>query len=241
MNGYRADNIPVFAGPSLAGWTAAAPFVRLPPAGAGDMLRLLAGPPCTVVLIDGVFDARPAVWHKEILVLLARGFRVVGAASMGALRAAELDDFGMIGCGAVYRAYADGRITGDDEVAVLHAPAALGGRPLSLAQVNVRAALCRAVRARRLSVAAARRLRGISAGIHYKDRDWQGIAANSGDGDFAAWATEHAIDIKRADALAALDLALRLAPLPPEPRAEPPRTRFLDRVAAAVAVPLDPG
>jgi len=138
---YRPDRIPVFMGPSLSGWQPAPPFEPLPPAGAGDMLRLLAGPPCTTVLIDGVFAMRPAVWHKEILLLLARGFRVIGAASMGALRAAELAPFGMIGVGAIFTAYARGRLTGDDEVAVTHAPVVLGSRPLSLAQVDVRATL----------------------------------------------------------------------------------------------------
>lgn len=228
MTGYRADIIPVFAGPSLPGWTAAPPFLRLPPAGAGDLLRLCGGPPCTVVLIDGVFDARPAVWHKEILVLLAHGFRVIGAASMGALRAAELAPFGMIGCGAVFAAYADGRITADDEVAVLHAPPALGGQALTLAQVNVRATLCAAVRRGDLSAAAARQVRAISAAIHYKDRDRAAIAAASGCDLHAV------IDIKSIDARAALALALRLAPAGPQRRPAPPQTPFLDRLAAFV-------
>lgn len=233
MTGYRTDHIAVFAGPSLAGWVAAPPFERLPSAGAGDMLALLAGPPCTVVLVDGVFDSRPAVWHKEILVLLARGFRIIGAASMGALRAAELDSFGMIGCGAVYRAYADGRLTGDDEVAVLHAPAALGGAPLSLAQVNVRATLAKAVRAGVVSAAEARRLRAASAAIHYKDRDWPAVAAAVP--GFLAWATANAVDIKAVDARAALALALQCAGDAPPFCAEPPFTPFLDRLFRASA------
>ncbi len=236
MTGYRADRISVFAGPSLAGWVATPPFDRLPPAGAGDMLRLLAGPPHTVVLVDGVFGTRPAVWHKEILLLLARGFRVIGAASMGALRAAELDRFGMIGCGGIYRAYADGRITGDDEVAVLHAPAALGGAPLSLAQVNVRATLCRAARAGVVSTDVARTIRAASAAIHYRDRDWAGVAG--GVPAFAAWVAAHACDVKADDARAALALAARLAGGAPAASPEPPLTPFMKRLARAVAVDL---
>lgn len=236
MSDYRANRISVFAGPSLAGWVATPPFERLPPAGAGDMLALLAGPPHTVVLIDGVFGSRPAVWHKEILLLLARGFRVIGAASMGALRAAELDRFGMIGCGAIYRAYADGRLTADDEVAVLHAPAALGGAPLSLAQVNVRATLCRAVRAGIISADAARAIRAASAAIHYRDRDWPMVSATCP--VLAVWASINAIDIKAADARQALALAAHLAAEPPIARDSPPLTPFLARLAAAVAVDI---
>ena len=48
---------------------------------------------------------------------MAAGTQVFGAASMGALRAAELAPFGMIGVGAIFAAYRDGRLTGDDEVA----------------------------------------------------------------------------------------------------------------------------
>jgi hypothetical protein len=236
MTDYRADRISVFAGPSLAGWVATPPFARLPPAGAGDMLALLAGPPHTVVLIDGVFGSRPAVWHKEILMLLARGFRVIGAASMGALRAAELDRFGMIGCGAIYRAYADGRITADDEVAVLHAPAALGSAPLSLAQVNVRATLCRAVRAGVMAAGEARGVRAASAAIHYRDRDWSLVSAACP--VLAAWATTHAVDIKAADARQALALAAQLASEPPVAPRAPPLTPFLARLAAAVTVDI---
>lgn len=232
MTGYHADRISVFAGPSLAGWVATPPFERLPPAGAGDMVRLLDGPPHTIVLIDGVFGSRPAVWHKEILLLLARGFRVIGAASMGALRAAELDRFGMIGCGAIYRAYADGRITADDEVAVLHAPAALGGAPLSLAQVNVRVTLVKAVRDGVITAGAARAIRTASAAIHYRDRSWAVVAAVNR--AFAEWAAINAIDIKAIDARAALALAAQCAAEAPAQQQTPPLTPFLARLVATV-------
>ena len=235
MSAYCADTIPVFAGPSLAGWDASPPFLRLPAAGVGDVLRLAGGPPCTVVLIDGVFGARLAVWHKEILVLLSLGFRVIGAASMGALRSAELAPLGMIGTGGIFRAYANGRITGDDEVAVLHAPDAIGGHPLTLAQVNVRATLGAAVRARRLPVGAARDVRTASAAIHYRDRDWAAVGAAAQDPGFAVWAAANTVDIKAADARAALALALRLAPLSPPVHPSPPQTQFLDRLRRQLA------
>lgn len=239
MTPYRSDRIPVFAGPSLAGWVASAPFERLAPAAAGDMLRLLQAPPCTVVLIDGLFDAQRAVWHKEILLLMARGFRVIGAASMGALRAAELAQFGMIGCGAIFAAYHSDRITADDEVAVTHAPAALGGAPLSIAQVDVRAALVAAVRAGVIGVAAARALRRASAAVHFRDRSWDAlvaIEAGAGAAGFSAWARTAVPSLKAADARAALALALALAPQSPKPRPEPPHTCFLAIAAAAAGV-----
>ena len=91
------------------------------PAAQGDVLRVGAPPAEGHRPIDGVFERVPAVWHKEILFALSEGVHVYGAASMGALRAAELDAFGMRGVGTVYRAYADGVLEDDDEVAVAHA------------------------------------------------------------------------------------------------------------------------
>jgi hypothetical protein len=46
-----------------------------------------------------IFDSTPAVLHKEILWAMDRGVGVSGAASMGALRAAELHWYGMVGVG----------------------------------------------------------------------------------------------------------------------------------------------
>jgi hypothetical protein len=67
----------------------------LPPAAHGDVLRAALRRPRAIALVDGVFERVPAVWHKEILFALSEGIHVYGAASMGALRAAELDAFGM--------------------------------------------------------------------------------------------------------------------------------------------------
>ena len=49
--------------------------------------------------------------------------------------------FGMRGVGAIYRAYADGELEDDDEVAVAHCGADDGFRPLSDAMVDIRATL----------------------------------------------------------------------------------------------------
>ena len=235
MTGWNQDTIAVFAGPSLAGVELPLPFVRLPPAGAGDLLRWLPQNPCTLLLIDGVFDARAAVFHKEILILLARGFRVLGAASMGALRAAELDGFGMVGVGAVYRAFRGGRLTSDAEVAVLHAPAELGAAALTVALVDVRATLQAAIRARVIGVKAARVYLARTAAVPYRERDWTSLQAA---GAFAEWLPRGRVGLKTRDAVAALEVARELARTPPEPGPEPPRTCFLQRLADTVGVEL---
>ena len=60
-----------------------------------------------------------------VLELLAAGVRVLGAASLGAIRAAELAPCGMEGVGLVYALYAAGLVRRDDAVmrrAIIRAP-----------------------------------------------------------------------------------------------------------------------
>ena len=115
-----------------------------PPAAVGDVYRATCRKPRAIAIIDGVFDRVPSVWHKEILYAMSHGIHVWGSSSMGALRAAELAPFGMVGVGEVFERYRSGIYEDDDEVAVSHAPADGGYRPLSEAMVNIRNGLERA-------------------------------------------------------------------------------------------------
>lgn len=117
----------------------------MPPVQCGDILSVLRLQPKAIVIIDGLFESTAAVWHKEILFAMEQGVRVYGGASMGALRAAELADFGMMGVGEIFEAYHQGALTDDDEIAVLHGPEALKYAVLTDAMVNVRATLRLAV------------------------------------------------------------------------------------------------
>jgi hypothetical protein len=170
-------SIPVFVGPSLSPRRrpTGGRFDWRPPAMAGDLLGFLDRPPSRLCLIDGLFDCCPAPWHKELLLLMAGGTKIFGAASMGALRAAELDRFGMIGVGAIYRAYRDGHLQGDDEVALIHATAGLDWVPLTVPMVEVRATLLAACRSRLITPATARLVRALVHDIHFTDRDWPAI------------------------------------------------------------------
>ena len=103
------QKIIVFLGPSLdhlsagkilpAGVTAA-------PAKRGDILSAVADGATVIGLIDGVFHQDCAVAHREVMHAIKKGVKVIGASSMGALRAAELDTLGMVGIGEIYRQYA---------------------------------------------------------------------------------------------------------------------------------------
>lgn len=217
-----------FAGPSLtlADRTAFPGVDWRAPAGAGDLLRLDAGAGDVVCLIDGYFDHRPAVRHKELLLLLSRGVRIFGASSIGALRAAEMRPFGMTGVGAIFAAFARGTIRGDDEVALIHTGAGSDWRPLSVPLVDVRATLCRARRGAVVGRAEARALLIAAAAIHYVDRDWKSVCRAAGSGAFARWLATGAGSQKREDAIACLRAAL--APAEAQQRPELVRTCFLN-------------
>ncbi|KPF83995.1 tfuA protein [alpha proteobacterium AAP38] len=184
-----------------------------PPVAQGDVLRAVQDNPAAIIIIDGYFGNVPAVWHKEILFAMARGIPVFGAASMGALRAAELHTFGMEGHGAVFQAFADGRLEDDDEVAVTHGPAELGYPSLSEAMVNIRRTLSDAHAAAILSVEGRRRLEEIAKDLCYRDRNYGRVlreAEEEGEADpfelsaFRDWLTIGRADQKREDAVSLL-------------------------------------
>ena len=162
----------VFLGPTLA-HSAAAKICAAefrPPAGMGDITRAVCDGPETIVLIDGVFEAGPSAWHKEILWALSKGIGVIGAASMGALRAAELDGHGMLGHGEIYRAYASGELQDDDEVAVVHGPAETGFMPLTDAMVDMRDAISQAESSNVLTVEEAAATTSSAKELYFKAR-----------------------------------------------------------------------
>jgi hypothetical protein len=64
---------------------------------------------------------------------------MVGGSSMGALRASELDSFGMIGVGKIYTCYKEGVVEADDEVAVAYNP--ITYESVSDPLINIRVAL----------------------------------------------------------------------------------------------------
>ena len=207
----------VFAGPSLAGTGSAAPGVSLrPPARCGDVAAAVRERPAAIGLVDGLFETAPSPWHKELLWALSRGIAVYGAASMGAIRAAELLPFGMVGVGRVFELYRDGVIEDDDEVAVQHGPPELGYVHLSEAMVNVRATMAAAHRASIVGEDVRDAVVHAAKSLFYKDRRWDLILERSRrDGASAeqlgrlrAWLPGNVVDLKREDACA---LVARLA------------------------------
>jgi hypothetical protein len=179
----------------------------------GDLLRLGCRPGDRVLIVDGLFHQAATVRHKEILQLLSDGVAVFGSSSMGALRAAELDVYGMRGVGVVYRMYASGEVEADDEVAVVHLDADEDYRQLSDPMVNVRHAVAVARADGVLDAGTATAILSAARRLHYRERNWRTIirsvapAVTGGRLDrFPDWlrANPDGANAKRADARLAL-------------------------------------
>lgn len=95
-----------------------------------------------ICIIDGIFQSQLAVSAREIKLALDRGKIVIGSSSMGALRAAELDNYGMIGIGEVYKAYKTDETMSDADVALIFQEGTFENITVPL--VNIRYALIKA-------------------------------------------------------------------------------------------------
>lgn len=206
----------VFLGPTLPRDDAAELLdaVYLPPVAQGDVARIVGERPDAIAIVDGYFENVPSVWHKEILYALSQRIPVYGASSMGALRAAELHPFGMIGVGAVFEAYRDGRLEDDDEVAVIHGPPELGYPALSEAMVNIRRTLADAVGDGVVGAGDAGVLERIAKGLPYRERSYGRLLRLAGSAGvesatlarLKAWLPQGLVDQKREDAVRLLKI-----------------------------------
>jgi hypothetical protein len=238
----------LFAGPSLYGRIADRRIDGDPtiecrgPAQQGDLARAVADGASVIGLVDGRYEDVAAVWHKEILFALAEGVHVAGAGSMGALRAAECADFGMVGIGAVFERYRSDELSDDAAVAQLHGPAELGYLPLTEPLVNVEATLSHLGSRRLLPAGAVAALRRSAAAIFFKERTWPVIAAGAGFHDDEAerlleLVDRHSVDVKRTDAALLVDHIRRLEPRRgrPDPSWTFARTRLWQETEQSVA------
>lgn len=238
-------NSAVFLGPTLPEDQARrfGPVTVQPPVAVGDLYRAVDAGFDSLLIVDGVFHRVPAVQHREIVYALSRGVRVYGAASMGALRAAELCELGMIGVGNIFRAYRDGSYTDDDEVAVAHGDFSDGYRPMSTPMVTIRAVLSSALQADVIRPETAETLTNLGKRSFYPDRHWpvmfdaalQAGASPEEIDTLAVFARNAKIDPKRDDAVEALHLLASPRPSGPDLAAVPPVFEPTDSWLAVLA------
>lgn len=225
----------VFLGPSLSRGEAAEILpdaIYLPPAAMGDVLGALRRyRPHSIGLIDGTFLQNMSVFHKELLYAMDNDAYVLGASSMGALRAAECARYGMIGVGEIFEALVSGELENDADVALTHSDSESGFRPLSDAMVTIRAVLRGAEHDGLLTADQTNDLIGRQEDRWFPERRVVDSLADAAEigivGDELAALRDffkrrtRELDPKRRDAIALLEMMRDLPDEPPPPEARP--------------------
>jgi hypothetical protein len=210
--------IVVFLGPSLPVDSARKVLDAeyLPPAKRGDIYRAALEGADIICLIDGVFFQECSVAHKEILDALEMGSKILGASSMGALRASEMDVYGMEGVGEIYLAYKRGDLISDDEVALIFDPIVF--EPMSEPLVNIRHNLEIALQRGVIDEAARNALLEAAQSRYFPERTYERMMLDC-EGDvspkvlqrFREFINNERRDLKMEDALKALERAREIA------------------------------
>jgi hypothetical protein len=215
----------VFTGPSLdpqlAGSLLPDAAIR-PPIRRGELRAARIDGMRIAVIIDGLFAHTLAVSPREVVQVLRSGAVVIGAASLGAIRAAECAPVGMIGVGQIYSGYRARRLSDDDEVAVVTDPDD-GYRAVTVSLVTIRAALTRLAGGGELSRRQADRVLAAASRVHFSERTWTAIVRAAGVNSAMVDRLAACPDPKREDAVASLyyvdhhrdELLSRTTPAPP--------------------------
>jgi len=183
-----------------------------PPVKRNDIRKLMRNPPDIIGIIDGIFFDSAAVAHREIIEAIRGGVIVVGGGSMGALRASELDSYGMTGVGKIYGMFRDGVLESDDEVAVTFDAETM--ESLSVPLVNIRATIGYVVECGLLDPEIADSILDIARKLFYPDRNYRnivrecmkkGIIIDPDQGKMLDLLLKHEVDVKRKDAVLVLE------------------------------------
>ncbi|NJK73193.1 MAG: hypothetical protein HC786_26920 [Richelia sp. CSU_2_1] len=221
-----------------------------PPVKKGDIYRIIASGVKTIIIIDGVLHGARPVWHREILEAIDRGIAVCGASGIGALRAAELQAFGMMGLGTIFEWYRDGIIDGDDEVALRYSSESDNFAPLSEPLVNIRYTLLDAVKNNCLTADLSEGAIAYIKQLYYADRSFEQLLNSPVVRGFSEFDRERLatclltkrVDLKKIDAIKILTWKARsqeiLSPqlqynfLPPTPEIQTKQLAMIGFVTA---------
>lgn len=158
----------IFFGPSItkAAVDDIVDAAHAPPIKRGDLAAM--GDHDVIVILDGEFGQNLSVSPKEILEVLSRRKIVIGASSMGALRASELDRSGMIGVGWVYEHFRRSAVRRDADVALTYSP--FDYAPMTVPMVDVEYWLERCAEAGLIGSKARTRLLRAARDIFFAER-----------------------------------------------------------------------
>jgi hypothetical protein len=150
----------------------------LPPATRGALTAAVKAGYTRIGFIDGAIENGSRLPLRELRETLPiPDIEVLGGASMGAIRAVQLESAGMRGVGRVFRLLRCGSVVDSDEVYVLHAPAGLHYRCLTLPLVNIRYTLRSMRRSGHLALTDEQAILQYVRDVPWFDRDRHSLSA----------------------------------------------------------------
>jgi len=144
-----------------------------PPIKRNDLAKIRHPKHYCIGIIDGVFHQDLAISIMEIREFIDKGGKVMGASSMGALRAMELMPMGMDGVGTIFKDYLKGKLTSDADVALAFSQET--GQALTIPTVQVAHAVKVAKMQKWLPAKMARIALSRSRTIYYAERTLQSL------------------------------------------------------------------
>lgn len=146
-----------------------------PPITRGDLLKDIDNGAQVVVIIDGKFHQDLAVTPDEIVDALSCGLRIYGASSMGALRASELYQFGMIGHGLIFEHIVATSDFRDDFLGQIFSESGGAIKIVSTTHVDFHMNLLELERQKRVTTREKKKLLKLYADLFYTERSWASL------------------------------------------------------------------
>ena len=145
--------------------------IYAPPVQNGDILSDIEDGVNSILILDGFFHQTLSVSPSEIMDALRRGIRVFGASSMGALRAAELEVYGMVGIGDVFEHIQNADTFRDDFLGQMFVDGWLQIQETFVTYIEFEINLKLLLGQRRVSRATYKTLTALYAELHYTERN----------------------------------------------------------------------
>ncbi len=202
---YLGPSLPIDEAKNLLSSNNNREVIYSPPIKRGDAPKIVSEGIDIIGIIDGVFFRESAVSPRELMEVLKTQVKVYGASSMGALRASELDRYGMIGVGKIYHWYRDGILNSDDEVALSFDSEEF--IPISEPLVNIRETIKKATNEKIITKEESDIIFKSAKTLYFPERRWEKIIENSEKSlnkslsKFSLFIQENRVDIKKEDAI----------------------------------------
>jgi YcaO-like protein with predicted kinase domain len=188
-----------------------------PPIKRDDILADIKSGVSSILILDGLFHQALSVSPSEIMDAIRRGIRVFGASSMGALRAAELEAYGMVGVGEIFEHIRDADAFRDDFLGQVFVDGWPQVQEASVTYVEFAINLKSLLRRRRISRKTCEYLCALYADLHYAERNLPTLTARIRDAhrnpDELLHAANHALNTmtrpKQSDARKAMRFVSR--------------------------------